>query len=96
MIEIDESLLVRLAGVRAFGQGLHCFEEGGVRDVVTTETTSNAIVQDVRPHTVCLRHSHRMMEGECDCDESDGIEFCQHCVAVALHLQTQQIPSLRR
>lgn len=86
-------MLVRLAGVRAFGQGLHCFEEGGVRDVVTTETKSNAIIQEGRQHTVCLRHTHRMIEGECDCDISDGIEFCQHCVAVALHLQAQQAPA---
>lgn len=93
MIEIEESMLVRLAGVRAFGQGLHCFEEGGVRDVVTTETKSNAIVQEGRQHTVCLHHTHRMIEGECDCDVSDGIEFCQHCVAVALHLQAQQRPA---
>lgn len=48
LIEIEEPMLVRLAGVRAFGQGLHCFEEGGVRDVVTTETKSNAIVQEGR------------------------------------------------
>ena len=93
MIEIDESMLLRLAGVCAFGQGLHCFEEGGVRDVVTTETTTNALVQDARQQTVRLRHTHRMMEGECDCDVSDGIEFCQHCVAVALHLQEQQTPA---
>ena len=93
MIEIDESLLVRLAGARAFGQGLQCFEEDCVRDVVTTDATTNALVQDVRQHTVCLRHTHRMMEGECDCEVSDGIEFCQHCVAVALHLQEQQTPA---
>jgi len=28
-----------------------------------------------------------MMEGERDCAVSDGIEFCHHCAAVALHLQ---------
>ena len=33
------------------------------------------------------------MEGECDCAVSDGIEFCQHCVAVALHLQEQETPA---
>ncbi len=93
MIEIEESMLVSLAGVRAFGQGLHCFEEGGVRNVVTKETKSNAIVQQGRQHTVCLHHTHRMIDGECDCDVSDGIEFCQHCVAVALHLQAQQRPA---
>ena len=93
MIEIDESLLVRLAGARVFWRGLHCFEEGGVRHVVTTKAKSNAIVQGGRQHTVCLRHTHRLIEGECDCDVSDGIEFCQHCVAVALHLQAQQRPA---
>lgn len=93
MLEIDESMLIRLAGVRAFGQGLLFFEEGGVRDVVTTETTTAALVQDARQHTVRLRHTHRMLEGECNCDVSDGIEFCQHCVAVALYLQAQQTPA---
>ena len=95
MIKIEESLLVRLAGARAFGRGLQCFEERSVRNVVTTDTTANAIVQDGRQHTVRLRHTHRMMEGECDCEISDGIEFCQHCVAVALHPQAQQTPAKR-
>lgn len=89
-MEIDELLLVRLAGARAFGQGLHCFEEGCVQEVVTTDMITNAIVQDGRQHAVRLRHTHRIIEGECDCDVSDGIEFCQHCVAAALHLQEQQ------
>ncbi len=93
MIEIDESLLVRLAGARAFGRGLHRFEEDCVRDIDTTDTTTNAIVEDGRQHTVRLCHTHRMIEGECDCEVSDGIEFCQHCVAVALHLQAQQKPA---
>ena len=93
MIEIDESLLVRLAGARAFGQGLHCFEENCVHDVVTMDMTTNAIVQEGGQHTVCLRHTHRIIEGDCDCDVSDGIDFCQHCVAVALHLQEQQKPA---
>jgi uncharacterized Zn finger protein len=90
LIEIDESFLVRQGGAGAFGRGLRCFEEDCVRDVVTTETATNAIVQDGRRYTVRLRHTHRIIEGECDCEVSDGIEFCQHCVAVALHLQEQQ------
>lgn len=93
MIEIDESLLVRLAGARAFGQGLHCFAEGRVHDVVTTDRITNAIVREGRQHTVRLRYTYRMMEGDCDCAVSSGIEFCQHCVAVALHLQEQETPA---
>ncbi len=87
MIDITESLLIRLAGARAFGQGLSRHVEGGVQNVVTTGKSTRAIVQDRGSHRVVLRHSHSMIEGECDCEASDGIDFCQHCVAVALCLQ---------
>ncbi len=87
MIDITESLLIRLAGVRAFGQGLSRYEEGDVQDVVTTGKSTRAIVHDHGSQEVVLRHSHSMIEGECGCEVSDGIDFCQHCVAVALSLQ---------
>ena len=87
MIDITESLLIRLAGVRAFGQGLSRYDEGGVQNVVTTGRLTKAIVQERGSHKVVLRHSHSMIEGECDCEASGGIDFCQHCVAVAFSLQ---------
>jgi len=87
VIDITESLLIRLAGVRAFGQGLSLYEEGSVQDIVTTAKSTRAIVQNHGSHSVLLRHSHSMIEAECDCEVSDGIDFCQHCVAVALCLQ---------
>ena len=87
MIDITESLLIRLAGARAFGQGLSRYEEGGVQNVVTTGKSTRAIVQDRGSYGVVLRHSHSMIEGECDCEASDGLDFCQHCVAAALSLQ---------
>ena len=34
-----------------------------------------------------------MLEGACDCPESDGIDLCKHCVAVALALQERQAPT---
>ena len=87
MIDITESLLIRLAGARAFGQGLSCYDRGGVQSVVTAERSTSAIVQGRSPHKVLLHHSHSRIEGECDCEASDGIDFCQHCVAVAFSLQ---------
>jgi hypothetical protein len=87
VIDITESLLIRLAGVRAFGQGLSRYDEGGVQNVVTTGRLTKAIVQERGSHKVVLRHSHSMIEGECDCEASGGIDFCQHCVAVAFSLQ---------
>lgn len=87
MIDITESLLIRLAGVRAFGQGLSRYNEGAVQNVVTAGKLTEALVQSRGSHKVVLRHSHSMIEGECDCEASDGIDFCQHCVAVAFSLQ---------
>ena len=34
-----------------------------------------------------------MLEGACDCPASDGIDFCKHCVAVALVLHERQVPT---
>jgi uncharacterized Zn finger protein len=83
-------MLIRLAGKRAFGQGVLLFEAGHVGSVSATNKSASAVVHDSHPHTVQLRRSHRAVEGECGCEVSDGIEFCQHCVAVALHLQQLQ------
>jgi uncharacterized Zn finger protein len=90
VLEADEGMLIRLAGKRACGQGVLLFEAGRVGGVSTTNKSASAVVHDSHSHTVWLRHSHRAVEGECDCEVSDGIEFCQHCVAVALHLQELQ------
>ena len=90
MIETDEGMLIRLAGKRAFGQGVLLFEAGHVGSVSATNKSASAVVHDSHSHMVQLCRSHRAVEGECDCEVSDGIEFCQHCVAVALHLQELQ------
>lgn len=87
MIDITESLLIRLAGVRAFGRGLSRYTVGGVQNVVTADKMTEAVVRGRDSHKVVLRHTPTMIEGECDCDASGGIDFCQHCVAVALALQ---------
>jgi uncharacterized Zn finger protein len=89
VIDITESLLIRLAGVRAFVQGLSCYERGRIQNVVTADGSTSAIVEGRSPHRVLLRHTHSMIEGECDCEVSGGIDFCQHCVAVALSLQSK-------
>ena len=93
LININEALLIRLAGVTAFGRGLHLFEEKCVHSFVTAEKCTDAVVHEQQLHKVRLRHTHRMIEGACDCEASDGIEFCHHCVAVALGLQERQAPA---
>jgi len=93
LIKIDEALLIKLAGVGAFGRGLHILEEGRVRKIESTEGSTSAIVRGNHQYDVQLRHTHRLLEGACDCPDSQGIDFCKHCVAVALALQEDQAPT---
>ena len=86
-------MLIKLAGAGTFGRGVHYFEEGRVSDVESTEKSTIAIVHGTHPYDVRLRHTHRMLEGACDCPASDGIDFCKHCVAVALVLHERQVPT---
>jgi len=91
VIDIDETLLIKLAGARAFARGLCCYEEGRVGNVKATEKSTTAVVRGEQRREVRLQHSHRQIEGVCDCPASDGIDFCEHCVAVALFLQERQM-----
>jgi uncharacterized Zn finger protein len=93
VIDITESLLIRLAGIRAFGRGLSRYTEGGVQSVVTADKMTRAFVRGRDSHEVVLRHTPTMIEGECSCEASGGIDFCQHCVAVALFLQDKSSTS---
>lgn len=49
-----------------------------------------AVVEGSQPYRVELRHSERLLEGACECPASEGIDFCKHCVAVALVLRGRQ------
>lgn len=93
VVEINEALLIKLAGAGTFGRGLHCFEEGHVSRIETTDRSTIATVRGSRQHDVRLQHTHRMLEGTCECPDSDGIDFCEHCVAVALALQEDLAPT---
>jgi len=87
VIDISESRLIQLAGARVFGKGLALYERGGVQSSSTDGNRTQAVVQDREAHTVVLRHTPRVLEGECDCEASGGVDFCVHCVAAALALQ---------
>jgi len=91
MIEITEALLVKLAGSGAYERGLNYFSEGRVTAIESSPRRTSAIVQGTEPYTVQLTHTHSQLDGACDCPASEGIDFCKHCVALALVLQEQQI-----
>lgn len=90
MIDVSDSLLQRLAGDAAFARGSAYHADGRVGELrqagrrIFAEVTGNEI------YTVSLVHTERVFEGSCTCPASDNIDFCKHCVAVALQYRSQR------
>lgn len=87
--DITESLLVKLAGIRAYERGADYFDEGRVGELFIQDDTISAEVDGTESYQVSLIYTQRGLSGACDCPASEGIDFCKHCVATALALKAQ-------
>lgn len=98
--DITDDLLIKLAGKKAFALGKASFEQGAVTDLKTRGKKITGAVPAIPGDTggkVQLHYTQKGVEGSCDCPESDGIDFCLHCVAVALALRSRQSnPKLKK
>lgn len=92
MINLD--LVKKLAGSRNYKLGQ---QKGlsGLRDFSLDSRGTQAFVDE---YQVRLRFKGDAIEGECSCPESDGFDFCQHCVQLALYANqvNQQLLSLSK
>ncbi len=73
-----------------FSLGLASFEQGTVSELKTRGKKSTATVKSDKGGHVQLHYTATGIEGSCDCPESDGIDFCEHCVAGAMALRAKQ------
>ncbi|XKE44449.1 hypothetical protein LG302_13870 [Halomonas organivorans] len=92
---LSDRQLMMLAGEAAFGRGVEYFREGMV---VGWNRKGDAITADVEGserYRVVLELSKRGLDGGCDCPASEGIDFCKHCVAVALAYRADQAEQAR-
>lgn len=89
--------LEKVAGQRAFSKGMRLHEQKKVRALQRDQLLITAIVEDNTQYRVSLSLVNDKYEGQCECDVSEGFEFCQHCVAVALanDEQEQELERLR-
>ncbi|MED5499996.1 MAG: SWIM zinc finger family protein [Pseudomonadota bacterium] len=87
--------LVVLAGEAAFGRGLDYYRQGMVLGWIKQGATITADVEGSERYTVTLKLSKRGLDGGCDCPASEGIDFCKHCVAVALTYRAEQAEQTR-
>jgi hypothetical protein len=78
---ITTALLRTLAGETRFQQGLHALQAHQVRRFHYENRIASAEVQEFSPK---VRYVGDRVEGSCNCPDSEGFEFCQHCTSVVL------------
>ncbi len=79
-----------LAGEGAFERGRRLFESECVVHLEAGARKTVATVRDGELWNVTVRRTRRVFEGSCNCADSDGFDFCAHCVAVALAAQRRE------
>lgn len=84
LFPISDSLLKKLAGKAAYEKGVAYFNKGAIQEVYVKGNRILAEVQGSDLYHVTLNHNQRELTGACDCPASDDVDFCKHCVAVAL------------
>lgn len=79
-----------MAGSDAFEKGQAGYEAGWLRKLQVSGSQVKASVQAERLYQVSLSVTDRVLDGACDCERSEGVDFCEHCVAAGLALVDEQ------
>ncbi|MBT1451221.1 hypothetical protein KJ365_10070 [Glaciecola sp. XM2] len=82
-----EALALRLAGDKAYKDGTLLFTNGAVTQLTVALPKITAIVQSHATNQVELTLSNGIVDGSCNCEVSEGFDFCGHCVAALLTYQ---------
>jgi uncharacterized Zn finger protein len=85
----SEAALRLHVGDEAYERGAAIFRDGAVSGLATRGKRTTANVAGESVYKVVLQRTPRGFEGHCSCPVSDGFDFCDHCVAVALAVETK-------
>ncbi|MCV6610634.1 MAG: SWIM zinc finger family protein [Amphritea sp.] len=88
---ITDSVLKKLAGHGAFERGVEYFNDGRVKGIDQQKDTYFATILGTEEYEVQLSVGSRGVDGFCSCPASEGVDFCKHCVAVALVIRSEQL-----
>lgn len=87
----NHATIKRLAGAKRFATGQSLFECGAVSSYSFVEPVLSATVEDDGHfYEVRLQVLSQGFDGGCTCPVSDGFDFCEHCVALALYHEAEQ------
>lgn len=92
---IPSDLIKKTAGEARFQAGLQAAQHAQVMQLELLEKGAQGFVDH---HRVKIERQGEQLSGNCDCDDSDGFDFCTHCVVLSLfaNRQTQARRSLAK
>jgi len=92
---ISQEQLAKVAGEACFQQGTKNLKSCSISHFQHNAQSANAIIDS---YNVTITYLADRIEGACNCQQSDGFDFCQHCVCLTLHANkmAQQILSLSK
>jgi len=99
---ISHELLIKTAGQARFDQAFTLFNQKNSHNTQNTITDfqykNKQASARIDQHKVSIHYHTDSIEGACDCPDSDGFDFCQHCVRLTLHANksAQQINALSK
>lgn len=85
----SEAALRLHVGDEAYERGAAIFRDGKVSSLTTRGVRTTASVGGDSSFDVVVLRTPRGFEGHCTCPVSDGFDFCDHCVAVALAVESK-------
>lgn len=88
--DFSDATLIKLAGKPAFERGREYFSAGCVIDCRQKGNRITGTVQGSELYDVQLRLGKQGLDGHCNCPASENMDFCKHCVALALHVRERQ------
>jgi len=100
---ISHEQLIKTAGQTRFDQGLMLFNQSSTNSHQTLTVSDfhykNKLARaNIGQFVVNIHYHSETIEGSCNCPDSDGFDFCQHCVFLVLHANknAQQINALSK
>ena len=99
---ISHERLIKAAGQERFEQALAHFNQqavdGNQNDITEFHYKNKHASATIGHHKVNIHYHAETLEGACNCHDSEGFDFCQHCVYLTLYANknAQQINALAK
>ncbi len=89
-IDLSDEKLKRLAGSGAFFRGYDYYKQDPQLDYEVSGTKVLANISGTQSYRQQLTFARQGLDGHCSCPASENIDFCKHCVALALAVRERE------